>query len=97
MIGKFPFVLHSQYNGGWWPGDARIQNITDHEIDVILPEYSVLTPEGSNFVTWANIGILTVFDISNSKPKHILNIPFSILSTFHSEAHFTRMDGPKDG
>ena len=25
--------LHSQYHGCWWPGDARSQVISNHDID----------------------------------------------------------------
>ena len=31
-------ILHSQYHGWWWPGDARIQAIINHDIDYVEPE-----------------------------------------------------------
>ena len=33
-------VLHSQYHGCWWLGDARNQGISSHDIDFLLTEYS---------------------------------------------------------
>ena len=36
--GQRPGYLHSQYNGCWWPGDARIQGITSPSIYLFLPE-----------------------------------------------------------
>ena len=40
--------LHSQYHGCWWPGDARIQGISNHDIDLIKPWK--LIPLTSRFV-----------------------------------------------
>ena len=30
--------LHSQYHGCCWPGDARSQGISNHDIDPVEPE-----------------------------------------------------------
>ena len=30
-------ILHSQYNGCWYPGDARSQSINNHDIDYVEP------------------------------------------------------------
>ena len=39
-VDKDLFILHSQYHGCWWPGDARSQGISNHDIDLFLSEYS---------------------------------------------------------
>ena len=31
-----PVILHNQYHGCWWPGDARRQGISSHSADLIL-------------------------------------------------------------
>ena len=38
MEDKSPFILHSQHSGWWWPGDARIQGITGHDLDLVIPD-----------------------------------------------------------
>ena len=40
MEDKDLFILHSQYHGCWWPGDARSQDISSHDIHLVFPEYS---------------------------------------------------------
>ena len=40
------FILYSQYQGCWWPGNTRKQGISSHNIDIIMLEFSVSTPEG---------------------------------------------------
>ena len=30
-------ILHSQYHGCWYPGDARSQGISSHDIGLISP------------------------------------------------------------
>ena len=42
MEDKDLFILHNQYHGYWWPGDARSQVISNHGIHLGLsPLYSV--------------------------------------------------------
>ena len=33
---KGPLILHSQYHGCWWAGDARSQGINRHGLDLVL-------------------------------------------------------------
>ena len=33
-------ILHSQYHGGWWPGDTWSQGIGSHGIGLVCLEYS---------------------------------------------------------
>ena len=40
MEDKKPLILHSQYHGCWWPGDARSQGISNNSIDIVMPKYS---------------------------------------------------------
>ena len=30
-------ILHSQYHGYWWPGDAKILGISHDDIDLVKP------------------------------------------------------------
>ena len=39
---KDPLILHSQYHCCWWPGNARSQGISNHGIDLFLPEFQHL-------------------------------------------------------
>ena len=39
------FILHTEYHGCLFPGDARNQGVTSYSIDVIQPEYSGLRAE----------------------------------------------------
>ena len=39
MQNKDSFIVHRQYHGSWWPGEARNQGISNHGIDQILTEY----------------------------------------------------------
>ena len=32
------FTYNSQYHGWWWPGDARSQGISNHDIDLVKLE-----------------------------------------------------------
>ena len=32
-----------QYQGCWWPGDAKSQGISNHDIDLVITEYSFST------------------------------------------------------
>ena len=43
-------ILHSQYHGCWWPGDARSQGISSHGADLVLLKYSSFTTRWVNFV-----------------------------------------------
>ena len=36
MEDKVLFILHTQYHGCWWPGNARSQGINSHGIDLCL-------------------------------------------------------------
>ena len=42
------FILYSQYRGCWLPGDARIQDISSHDIDLVLREYSLFSTRRVN-------------------------------------------------
>ena len=33
----FQFILHRQYQGWWWSGNARSQDINSHCVDLVLP------------------------------------------------------------
>ena len=40
--------MHSQYHGGWWPGDARSQGISSNDIDLVIPKYAYFSTRGLN-------------------------------------------------
>ena len=46
---KEQFILHIQWHGWGWPGDARSQDIISHGVDFIIQEYkdSLVTDEAS--------------------------------------------------
>ena len=37
------FILHGQYHGHWWFGNAKSQGISSPRIDLVLPEYAWLS------------------------------------------------------
>ena len=39
---------HSQYHGCWWPGNARSQGISNHDIDEVEPDYFIPCMLGVN-------------------------------------------------
>ena len=39
MEDKSPCILHSECHGSWWPGDWRIQGISNHGIELAIREY----------------------------------------------------------
>ena len=43
-----PCILHSQYHGHWWPGDARSQYISSRGINLVSLQYSGFTPRRVN-------------------------------------------------
>ena len=43
MEDEDPFMLHWLCHGCWWPGDTRSQVISNHGIDLVLPEYAPLS------------------------------------------------------
>ena len=43
MEDKNPPILHTQYQGCWCPGDASCQDISSHDIDLAILEYSDLS------------------------------------------------------
>ena len=44
------FILHIQYHGCWWPGDANRQGISSHDIDLILLEFPNLATRMINIL-----------------------------------------------
>ena len=46
---KDPSMLHIQYPGCWWPGDAIIQGISSHGSDLVTLEYSGSITRWVNF------------------------------------------------
>ena len=36
---KALIILHGQYHNCWWPGDARNQSISSHDIELIFTDY----------------------------------------------------------
>ena len=55
-FGIWVFVLHSQYHGCSWPGHARSQSISNHNIDLVLLEYIALNICGP-FLPEASFGL----------------------------------------
>ena len=45
MKDKDLFILQSQYNGCWWPGDEGDQGISNNGINQVIPEYSALSAQ----------------------------------------------------
>ena len=43
------FILHGQYHGCWYPGDAMSQGISNHGIDLVL-EWSGLSTRRINYI-----------------------------------------------
>ena len=43
MYVKDLFIIHDQYHGCWWPGDARSQGISSGGINLFTSEYSDLS------------------------------------------------------
>ena len=41
-----PIILHDKYHGRWCPGSLRRQDISSHDIELVLPEYSGLNTWG---------------------------------------------------
>ena len=39
METKALHILHCEYRGHWWPGDAQSQGIRRHVIDPAIPQY----------------------------------------------------------
>ena len=56
-------ISNSQYHSCWWPGDARSQSISIHDIDLVLQEYS--TTERLTHRGWDNIAVILQTTFSN--------------------------------
>ena len=48
-----PLILHSQYRGCWWPGDARSQVISSQCIVLVVSQYSGLSTK----MVWYNMSV----------------------------------------
>ena len=72
-INRVLLKLHSQCHGCWWLGDARSQDISSHDIDPVLREYSVSIPAE----TKTPIIRLRIFCMGTDMPTYarLLHVP----------------------
>ena len=74
-------ISHSQYHGCWWPGDARSQGISSHDIDLFYSRIiQALLSEGvknnkdelSHVMIWSNITYGIAFTTAIEPGSHFV-------------------------
>ena len=99
--GKAHFTLHNQCHGCWCPGDARSQSTSNHDIGLVLQEYTPMWGREGYILRWflkptkvvgwsERKGCVTALIVTRSLELHRLCVINMVRSPIYIHTSFSR-------